>query len=88
MSLMYYFLKLEVWQGYGEFFVSQGKYAFEIIQRFHMKHCKPIDTPLATNSRKENVTSSEEVDATIYRQILGSLMYLVNTIPDMCYALN
>eukprot|EP00253_Pinus_taeda_P031242 PITA_31242 len=88
MGLMYYFLELEVWQGDGETFVSQGKYANEILQRFHMDSCKPMETPLATNWRKEDATLGEEVDATIYRQLVGSLMYLVNTQPNMCYAVN
>jgi len=44
-----------------------------------------MDTPLATNWRKDNATSSEEVGATIYRQLVGYLMYVVNTRPDMCY---
>lgn len=79
MGLMHYFLGLEVWQGEGELFVSQGKYANEILQRFNMENCKPMDTPLATNWRKSYASSSEEVDATIYRQLVGSLMYLVNT---------
>ena len=42
MGLMHYFLGLEVWQGDGELFVSQGKYATEILQIFHMDNCKPI----------------------------------------------
>lgn len=37
MVLMHYFLKLEVWQGNGELFGSQGKYANEILQRFYME---------------------------------------------------
>eukprot|EP00253_Pinus_taeda_P016946 PITA_16946 len=69
MGLMNYFLGMEVWQGDGELFVSQGKYASEILQIFHMDNCKPMNTPLATNWKKENATSSEEVDATIYRQL-------------------
>ena len=42
-------------------------------------YCKPVDTPLLGGWRKEDATSGEEVDATIYRQLVGSLMYLVNT---------
>ena len=53
-----------------------------------MDNCEPMDTPLATNWRKENVTSGEEVDATIYRHLVGSLMYLVNTQPNMCFFVN
>ena len=52
MGLVHYFLGLEVWKGDGELFVSQGKYANEILQRFHMDICKPMETPLATNWRK------------------------------------
>ena len=51
-----------------------------------MDRCKPMETPLATNWRKEDATSCEEEDAIIYRKLVGSLMYLVKTWPDMCYA--
>eukprot|EP00253_Pinus_taeda_P009936 PITA_09936 len=57
MGLMHYFLGMEVWQKYGEVFVSQGKYANEILRHFHMEKCKPMQTPLARNWRKEDVTS-------------------------------
>jgi len=49
MGFMHYFLGLEVWQGDGELFASQGKYANEILQRFCMDRCKPMETPLARN---------------------------------------
>eukprot|EP00253_Pinus_taeda_P001509 PITA_01509 len=65
MGLMHNFLGLEVWQGDGELFVSQGKYASEILQRFHMDRCKSMVTPLARNWRKEDATSGEVVEATI-----------------------
>ena len=53
-----------------------------------MERNKPMETPLVENWRKEDATSSEVVEATIYRQLVGSLMYLVNTWPEMCYAVN
>ncbi len=77
---MHYFLSLEVWKGDGELFVSQGKYANEILKKFHMESRKTMETPLASNWRKE--------DATIYRKLVGSLMYLVTTQLDMCFAVN
>eukprot|EP00253_Pinus_taeda_P023351 PITA_23351 len=79
MALKHYFLRLEVLQGNGELFVSQGRYANEILQRFYMESCKPMETPLSSNWRKEDATSTEEVYATICLQLVGSLMYLVNT---------
>eukprot|EP00253_Pinus_taeda_P023798 PITA_23798 len=42
MGLMHYFLGMEVWQKDGEVFVSQGKYANEILRRFDMEKCKPM----------------------------------------------
>jgi len=79
MGLMHYFLGMDVWQKDGELFVSQGKYANEILRRFHVEKCKPMQTPLTGNWRKEDGTSREVVEATVYRQLVGSLMYLVNT---------
>ena len=67
MGLMHYFLGMEVWQRDGEVFVSQGKYANEILRRFHMEMCKPVETPLAGNWRKEGATLGEVASATIYR---------------------
>ena len=72
----------------GELFVSQGKYANEIFRRFRMESNKPLETPLAGNWRKEDATSEEVVEAIVYRKLVGSLMYLVNTRPDMCYVVN
>ena len=53
-----------------------------------MESSKPMETPLAGNWRKEDATSGEVVEATIYRQLVGSLIYLVNTRPDICFAVN
>eukprot|EP00253_Pinus_taeda_P003219 PITA_03219 len=88
LGLLHYFLGLEIWQRSGGLFVSQGKYARKILEKFNMHGCKPVDTPLPGGWRKEDATSGEEVDATVYRQLVGSLMYLVNTRPDKCYAVN
>eukprot|EP00253_Pinus_taeda_P009334 PITA_09334 len=57
MGLMHYFLGMEVWKRDGEVFVSQGKYANEILKRFHIETCKPMETPLVGNWRKEDATS-------------------------------
>ena len=57
----------------------QGKYANEILRRFYMEKCKPMQTPLAGNWRKEDATSGEVVATTVYRQLVGSMMYLENT---------
>ena len=47
-----------------------------------------MDTPLASNWRKEDATSTEVVEDTIYKQLVGSLMYLVNKRSDICFDVN
>eukprot|EP00253_Pinus_taeda_P035927 PITA_35927 len=46
LGLLHYFLGLEIWQCSGGLFISQGKYAREILEKFNMHGCKPVDTPL------------------------------------------
>eukprot|EP00253_Pinus_taeda_P002325 PITA_02325 len=64
MGLMHYFLGMEVWQKDGELFVSQGKYANEILRRFHMEKCKPMQTPLADLCYAVNQLSQAMVQPT------------------------
>ena len=45
-------------------------------------------TPMITNWKKFDMSEDDEADPTFYRQLIGSLMYLVNTRPDICYAVN
>eukprot|EP00253_Pinus_taeda_P018698 PITA_18698 len=68
--------------------ILTGKYANEILKRFHMEKCNPMQIPLAGNWRKEDATSGEVVATIVYRQLVGSLMYLVNTRSDLCFAVN
>jgi hypothetical protein len=88
LGLMHYFLGLEVWQRDGEIFLGQGKYTVEILKRFRMQDCRPMSTPMVTNWKKIDASKQEAVDPTLYRQLIGSLMYLVNTRPDICFAVN
>ena len=85
LGMMHYFLGLEVSQNPDEIFLNQGKYVVEILKRFGMIDCKAMTTPMTTNLKLLNDDTSETVDATLYRQIIGSLMYLTNTILDICF---
>lgn len=67
MVIMHYLFGLEVWKVTGELFLSQGKYANEILKKFCVESRKPMDTPLACIWRKDDTTLGEEVEATIYR---------------------
>eukprot|EP00253_Pinus_taeda_P033305 PITA_33305 len=88
LGRMHYFLGLEVWQQKGEIFLGQGRYATEILKRFGMEDCRPMATPMITNWKKIDASDDKDVDPTLYRQLIGSLMYLVNTKPNICYSVN
>ena len=88
LGVMHYFLGLEVWQYLDEIFLNQGKYGVEILKIFGMIDCKAMTTPMTTNLNLLNNDTLKAVDATLYRQIIGSLMYLTNTRPDICFVVN
>ena len=74
---------MEVWQSADGIFLGQGKYAVEILNRFRMMDC--MTTPMASNMKLLSDASSASVDAMMYRQMIGSLIYLR---PDICFAVN
>ena len=53
-----------------------------------MVDCKPMSIPLVSNWRKIDASGSEEFDSTLYRQLIRSLMYLVNTQPYISFTFN
>ena len=85
---MHYFQGMEVWQNANRIFLGQGKYAVEILKRFGMMYCKAMTTPMETNLKLLSDASSKTVDATMYRHMIGSLMYLTNMRPYICFAVN
>ena len=53
-----------------------------------MVDCRAMSTPMITNLKKLNAYETDLVDPTVYRQLIGSLMYLVNTRLDICFVVN
>ena len=88
LGMMHYFLGIEVWQSADGIFLGQGKYGVEILKRFGMMECEAMATPMASNLRLLSDASSESVDATMYFQMIGSLMYLMNTRLEICFVVN
>ena len=88
LGMMHYFLGLKVWQYLDGIFLNQGKYIVEIIKIFWMIDCKAMTTLITTYLKLLNDDTSETIDATFYRHIIGSLMYLTNTRPDICFFVN
>jgi hypothetical protein len=88
IGLMHYFLGLELWQSPERILLNQGKYMVKILKRFNMLECKPMNTHMEVKLKLLVNTSSELIDATLYRQIIGSLMYMTNTRLDICFVMN
>eukprot|EP00253_Pinus_taeda_P034120 PITA_34120 len=64
LGLIYYCLRLEVWEGPDEIYLGQGKYVIEMLNRFDMMDCKPMTTPMITNLKKLRSSKSSPVDPT------------------------
>jgi hypothetical protein len=68
--------------------LTQGKYAVEILRRFKMEDRKMMATPMVTDLKKVVTSDSEFVDLKIYRKLIGSLMYSVNSRTNICFVVN
>ncbi|XP_031266694.1 uncharacterized protein LOC116125116 [Pistacia vera] len=83
---MTYFLGMEINQlAYG-IFVSQRKYANEILKKFSMKNCNLVSTHLVQNQKLCKEYGASKVDESMYRSLVGCLLYLTITRPDLMYA--
>ena len=85
---MHYFLDMEVWHSENGIFLRQGKYVVEILKRFEILDCKVIATPMESNLKLLCDALSDLIDATLYHQMIVSLMYLTNMKLDICFAVN
>ncbi|GJT62899.1 putative ribonuclease H-like domain-containing protein [Tanacetum coccineum] len=86
MGELTFFLGLQVKQNKGGIFISQDKYVAEILKKFDLVNVKAAITPMET---KVPLTKDEEaidVDVHLYRSMIGSLMYLTASRPDIMYA--
>eukprot|EP00253_Pinus_taeda_P005236 PITA_05236 len=81
-----YFLGLQVLQSKEGIFLSQSKYACDLLRFFHMEDCKPTPSPFQSRVKLSVICTSPEVDATLYRQLVGKLLYLTHTHPDLSFA--
>ena len=83
---LHYFLGLQVLQSKEGVSLSQSKYACDILRHFHMEDCKPAPSPFHFGVKISVTCTSPEVDATLYRQLVGKLLYRTHTRPDLSFA--
>ncbi|XP_006596677.1 uncharacterized mitochondrial protein AtMg00810-like [Glycine max] len=82
-----YFLGLEVHYGANDIFLSQSKYAHDILDRAKVLDAKPIAMPLASGIQLTS-TGDPFPDPTLYCSLVGALQYLTITRPDLSYVVN
>ncbi|XP_048137760.1 uncharacterized mitochondrial protein AtMg00810-like [Rhodamnia argentea] len=81
-----HFLGLEIDRTKEGLFLCQQKYARDLLEKFRMLDCKPISTPLDGNAKACADEGRELEDSTMYSQLVGSLIYLTITRPDIAFA--
>ena len=66
--------------------ISQRHYVLNLLYKFGMTECKPVTTPLDRNIKIDATSGTAEIEPTQYRQLIGSLIYLTITRPDLSYS--
>ncbi|GKA22304.1 retrovirus-related pol polyprotein from transposon TNT 1-94 [Tanacetum coccineum] len=86
MGKMSFLLVLQISQSPRGIFINQSKYTSEIIKKYGMLSSDSVDTPMVEKNKLDADLQGTPVDATHYRSMIGSLMYLTSSRPDLIYA--
>lgn len=85
LGKMKYFLGVEVKQCQDGIFICQRKYAKEVLVRFGMEESNSVKNPIVPGTKLHKDEGGERVDETMFKQLVGSLMYLTVTRPDLMF---
>nr|GEX13106.1 uncharacterized mitochondrial protein AtMg00810-like [Tanacetum cinerariifolium] len=85
MGKLTFFLGMQVKQKQDGIFISQDKYVAEILKKFRFSEVKTASTPMETSKPLLKDEDGQEVDVHIYRSMIGSLMYLTSSRPDIMF---
>jgi hypothetical protein len=83
MGVLIFFLGFQIKQAKKGTFIIQTKYTRDILNKFGMDNAKPIKIPMGTNGHLDLNLGSTSVDQKVYRSIIGSLLYLCASKPDI-----
>ncbi|KAI5312594.1 hypothetical protein L3X38_041767 [Prunus dulcis] len=86
LGLLHHFLGIGILQTDQGVFIHQGKYAKSLLVKFGLEDCKLVSIPLPTGEKLKKVDESELADEGLYKKIVGSLLYLTATRPDLMYS--
>nr|GEZ33602.1 copia protein [Tanacetum cinerariifolium] len=85
MGEMTFFLGLQVNQSPCGIFINQSIYVLEILIKYRMKSCGPVGTPMEIKDKIDLDQNGTLVDATKYHSMIGALMYLTSSRPDIVH---
>jgi len=85
MGELSFFLGLQVKQSKEGIFICQSKYCKAILKKFEMEACKVAATQMSTNCYLEADGAGPEVNQTMYMGLIGSLLYLTASRPDIMF---
>ena len=86
MGSLHFFLALKISQDALGIKLSQAKYAWDLLEIFHMTDYKSSPTPLLSRVWLEDGGETPLVDSTLHRNLVGSLLYLTHCRPNLSYA--
>nr|GEZ56567.1 retrovirus-related Pol polyprotein from transposon TNT 1-94 [Tanacetum cinerariifolium] len=86
MGEMTFFLGLQVNQSPCGIFINQSKYVLEILHKYGMESCDPVGTPMEIKDKLDLDHNRTPVDETKYRSMIGALMYLTSSRPNIVHA--
>ncbi|GJY37586.1 retrovirus-related pol polyprotein from transposon TNT 1-94 [Tanacetum coccineum] len=86
MGKILFFPRLHILQSPRGIFLNQSKYALESLKKYRMESCDLVDTPMVEKSKLDKDTQGKAIDPTHYHGMVGTLMYLTFSKPDLVYA--
>jgi hypothetical protein len=87
MGELKYFFGFQIKHLEDDTFISQTKYAFDLLKKFGMDKVKPIKTSMCTNGHLDLNIGGKSVDQKVYHFMIGSLLYLCASRPDIMLSL-
>ncbi|GKD22926.1 hypothetical protein Tco_1224629, partial [Tanacetum coccineum] len=86
MEELTFFLGLQVEQRKDGIFLSQDKYVYDILKKFGFTTVKTASTPMETHKSLSTNVAELDVDVHLYRSMIGTLMYITSSRPDIMFA--
>nr|GEZ06298.1 retrovirus-related Pol polyprotein from transposon TNT 1-94 [Tanacetum cinerariifolium] len=87
MGKISFFLGLQISQSPRGIFINQLKYALESVKKYGFESCNPVDTLMVKKSKLDEDKEGKAVDPSYYRFMIGTLLYLIASRPDLQFAI-